>query len=334
MFGLFLRIAIILFVMRFEIGVTGATGRLGVSVVKKLKNYNLRLFVRNCKKAEKLFPRLKAIELDLERDSLKEIQKAVKGCKVVIHLAGLVDLCASREKLFSANCKATAKLIAACEKEKVSFFIYCSSIAVYSNNLNEKITEDSLAIPSTVYGESKLCGELAVTNSKLNCIVLRPGMIYGPSFKEGFVDLIEKARKGQVAIIGSGVNCIPLVFEEDVSTAFLKCVELLKKGNRRIIGEKFNVVGKEVTQLQCFQELANVFNLPFPKKRVSKSFAILFAHVHSFYCKLRRKKPFPPEYVQMLARNREYDYSKAANFLGFAPISLKKGMKKTSAAWK
>jgi len=322
---------------KYLVTVTGATGRLGVPIVKALeKKYSLRLLCRDASKAKRLFPGKKIIEIDLEIAGVAEIQNAVSGSWAVVNLAGLVDLCASREKLFSINYQATQKVVIACEREKVPFFIHCSSISVYADS-TDVISENNLRKPTTIYGQSKLAAEKAVSNSKLQWVMLRPGIIYGPHFKEGFVDLLNQMQRGSAAVIGSGNNKVPLVYEDDVAKAFAKTLELLRSGNKKILHNAFNVVGVHPAQIEAYTQLSKSFGFSVPKRHVPLKLAVAIAKTASLYCSVVGKKNnFPPEYVELLARHRVYETEKTKRMLGgfTASTSLENGMRKTRKAWK
>ncbi len=357
--------------MAFLVTITGATGRLGQAVVPLIsKKYRTRLLVRDvskaiailesnpkksqglldskrpksprktfrfCYKREFTKSQSELVEIDLTAASIDDFRSAVRGSTVVIHLAGLVDLLASHEELFAVNFEITKKLVAACEAEKIPFFFHASSISVYADS-DVQINEESDKKPVTIYGESKLAAEQVVTSSKLNWVALRPGIIYGPHFKDGFLPLIEQMKKKRAAIIGTGENRVPLVYEGDVALAFLKCVDLAKaksKDQKKILRQAFNVVGVHPTQRQAYALLSEVFNVPMPTKVVSIRFAKSFATLASVLAKFSGKRSaFPPEYIDLLARNRLYDVSKAKKVLGFvATTSVKSGMQEIRKAW-
>ncbi len=321
--------------MVFLVTITGSTGRLGQVVTHLVsKKYKTRLIVRNVTKAEREFPRSKLISLDLSAASIPELRRAVRGSTVVIHLVGLVDLLASRKKLFAVNFEITKKLVAACEAERIPFFLHASSISIYADS-DKPINEESEKNPVTIYGESKLAAEQIVARSNLKWVALRPGIIYGPHFKEGFWPLLRQMKKRRAAIIGSGDNCVPLVYEDDVAKAFVKCVEELKKGNKKILRQAFNIVGEHPTQREAFNLLSQVFNVTMPTRQVSVRFARNVASVISFLYKFFGKtSAFPPEYVDLLARSRVYDTSKAKQLLRFnASTPVKQGMREIRKAW-
>ncbi|MFH1247466.1 MAG: NAD(P)-dependent oxidoreductase [Candidatus Micrarchaeota archaeon] len=320
---------------KFTVTITGATGRLGAVVVTVLeKKFNLRLLARNVKKAKQLFPGKKVIEIDLENASVAQVKKAVKGSWVVVHLAGLVDVCASRQRLFSVNYEATRKLVKACEREKVPFFVHCSSIAVYGDSTN-KISENTLLRPTSVYGQSKLAAETVVKHSNLHWVMLRPGIIYGSHFTGGFFHVLEQMKRGSGQLIGKGDNFVPLVYEGDVANAFLKTLQLLRCGNK-LSNQAFNIVSEnEPSQREALQALAKTFSLAVPSRSIPLRFAVGLAKLHSLYCSLRgRKNSFPAEYVYMLGKSRLYDTSKAKKMLKFtASTSLEKGLLEVKKSW-
>ncbi len=323
--------------MAFVVTVTGATGRLGEAVIpalEKIAGVSLRLLTRNKRKAKQLFPKKMVLQLDLETASVVDIQSAVRGSSVVVHLAGLVDIIAPRHRLFLINYEATRKLVRACEREKIKFFVHCSSIAVYADS-NKVVSENGKLQPVTDYGQSKLAGEKCVAASALQWVVLRPGIIYGPHFKEGFVQVLEQMRRKRAVIIGSGNNRVPLVFERDVAKAFAKCIQLIKTREGKIFRQVFNIIGKSPTQREAYSELCRVFGLPFPKHTAPVKLAIALVKLHALYSQLiGRTPPFSPEYVELLARNRIYDASKAKKVLGFtATTPLYNGLKLIAREW-
>ncbi len=316
-----------------KIAITGAAGKLGACVVKALDRYKLRLLVRHHKTAEKLFIGKEIREIDLEKASIAEMRRAVKGVDAVIHLAGLVDLCASPKALFSANHEATKKLVNACEAEKIPFFIHCSTIAVYRDS-TKRISEEGELQPSTIYGQSKLAGEEAVRSSSLNWIILRPGLIYGPAFTNGFADVTKLMQGKKAVIVGNGSNRVPLVFETDAANAFVKAVESTKRGKTRAVFNIFNIVAPEPTQLQCYKELSRIFGLPLPRQRVPLPLALAASRLYSLVCAIRGKKGFPPEYVSLLGRDRAFNTKKARRVLKWKPeVSLERGLKIVRNKW-
>ncbi len=169
--------------------------------------------------------------------------------------------------------------------------------------------------------------------------MLRPGINYGPHFQEGFGNLLKQMQRGSAAVIGSGNNKVPLVYEDDVAKAFLKTLQLLKAGNKKnkeIIHNAFNVAGDHPTQLEAYRALADIFGLQVPKRHVPVKFAVAIASAVSLYCDLvGKKKSFPPEYVELLARHRVYNTAKAKKMLRFtASTPLVKGMQEVRKTWK
>ena len=163
--------------------VSGASGFIGSGLVQTLaaNGHEVLALMRPSASAPYLkgtpFTRITGDILD--RDSL---QRACQNVDVVFHLAGLTAA-RSREEFFKFNAEGTKNLAQAAAGAKVSRFVFVSSLAASgpSVSLSPK-TEVEPALPVSMYGESKLRGELYLDELKgeLPFIVIRPPMVYGP----------------------------------------------------------------------------------------------------------------------------------------------------------
>lgn len=313
---------------RKKVVITGATSKFGRLVVPMLeKNYDLTLVTRNASKAKQmLHTKSKIVEIDLENATKQDLLPIVRGADCVVNIAGLVDFTASKEKLFKANAYATQILVDACLDVNVKNFVHCSSIAIYSFKGTEKINEESKTSPRNAYGQSKLAGELAVTNSTLNWISLRPGIIYGPNFKTEVEFLVKMAKNKRLKLIGKGENHVPLVYETDVAYAFAKSVDLLLTSKVR--NEAINLVADQNTQRECFEILLKELGMTNFELKSMPLIVILNL------AKLLKTigaggSLIDPEVMRVLSLDRKFDNSKAKKLLGVKFTNSEEGIKKT-----
>ncbi len=121
------------------------------------------------------------------RDTLK---RACENIEVVFHLGGLTAA-QNREEYFKFNAEGTQNLaIAASESKSVKRFIYVSSLAAAGPSIGlAPKTETDIDHPISMYGESKLRGELYLEELKgtLPYIIIRPPLVYGPRSKDIFM---------------------------------------------------------------------------------------------------------------------------------------------------
>jgi nucleoside-diphosphate-sugar epimerase len=195
--------------------VTGATGFIGRHLVKHLlkNDYNLRVLVRNRKKAADLFPKAEIVKGDILSE--KTIQPALKGVGTVIHLAGLVSYSKPKDVLFEINYKGTKNLLKHCKDVR---FIFSSSVSVYGP-VEGVADENYPTKPASFYGQSKLKAEESVATSGTEWLVFRIAPVYGagsPSWLKN-LKLLEKGFP-----IPNTKNLTHLVHLSDVVQAFEK----------------------------------------------------------------------------------------------------------------
>jgi len=218
-----------------RICVTGAAGRLGRHVVHALEQtYALTLLDRLPPEGD---DRFRKIDL-LDRS---QIQNALKGADVVVHLAaidGSVD--APDEAVFSTNVLSTWNLFDAAVKCGVKRIVHCSSNSVVGLNrpgpalapLYLPVDESHPCRPSSAYGLSKFLSEEVarsfVREHRIDVLCLRPTYILFPEIRaailaeqagapggeppESFSDPVPR-RKEQLPQLGS------YVWPEDVARA-------------------------------------------------------------------------------------------------------------------
>jgi UDP-glucose 4-epimerase len=124
------------------------------------------------------------------------LDKAIDGCSFVYHLA---VQCVRRSlgrplENHQINATGTLMTLEATRRAGVERFVYCSSSEVYGNCDDERLTEDTLCAPVTVYGAAKLAGEHYTSayhqTYGLPTVIVRPFNAYGPrEYEQG--DLAE-----------------------------------------------------------------------------------------------------------------------------------------------
>ncbi len=176
-----------------KILVTGGAGFIGSHLVDKLieQGNTVRVLddfstgnIINLEMAQ-LSGRLEVLEGTILNP--KCLEEALLGIDVVYHLA---VQCVRRSlsnpiKNHEINATGTLNTLEAARRAKVSLFIYCSSSEVYGNSSSGPLDEESTVCqPTTVYGASKMAGELYTQaywrTYQLPTIVVRPFNSYGP----------------------------------------------------------------------------------------------------------------------------------------------------------
>ena len=186
--------------------ITGASSILGKNLTTellKIKNISIRFLEHHTPVKRENCQTFKADVQDAE-----SLIQVCSGIDVVIHMAALTHS-GSMKAYFEVNEKGTEKLLAACQENKVTRFIYISSTAATENGGE--------------YGVSKLRGEEKVKRSNLDWVVLRPSEVYGPKMDEGIGKLISWVKKFPVIpVIGDGSCFLSPVYVDDIVQAIMK----------------------------------------------------------------------------------------------------------------
>jgi nucleoside-diphosphate-sugar epimerase len=128
----------------------------------------------------------------------------------------------------------------------VKQYILSSSCSVYGQGEEPKLTEKSPTNPISVYAKSTLQAESAnldIADNNFSVTALRNATVFGLSNRMRF-DLVVNLmtltafQKGQIIVMGGGLQWRPLVHLSDVSRAF---ISVIKSPIEKINKEVFNI---------------------------------------------------------------------------------------------
>lgn len=151
-----------------KILITGATGRVGANLIKSLngKGADVRAFVMKNDPQRKKLDKLDCEVFEGSLCDSDDLEKAVSGCDIVVHLAALIvrPTGMSERAFWDINVNATFDLIRISAHNKVKRFVLASTDATYTacNPRYSPIDEHHVLNPYTVYGlTKKVCEDMA-----------------------------------------------------------------------------------------------------------------------------------------------------------------------------
>jgi UDP-glucose 4-epimerase len=166
-----------------------------------------------------------------------------------------------------ANATGTLMTLEAARRHKVGRFIYCSSSEVYGNSSTGALSEDTtVCAPTTVYGASKLVGELYAQSYLrtygMETAVVRPFNAFGPRehdqgvLAEVIPRFVIRTLSGKAPIVfGDGSNGRDFTYVTDTADGLWRTAF-----NDRVVGQTVNLgwgravsvkkVGEEILR-QC-----------------------------------------------------------------------------------
>ena len=312
--------------------VTGATGHIGNVLVRKLfEKYpqeTIRVLLLPREKVD-MFDGL-TLELiygDIRRADI--VRKAVKGARLVFHLAGLIDIAPRHPRLLNqVNIGGTGNVVAACLQEHVERLIYVSSVhALPDLPDNQLITEiKDFPVPGLLgpYAQSKSAATALVYDgiaSGLDAVVVFPSGVIGPfDYQRSQMGRLLKylSTQGWLKLVMSFDGAYNFVDVRDVVDGLLAAAE-----NGRC-GEGYILSGHRITMRELIRLARQSLGQPQPVVFFAPAWMIwTAAWLTGGFCRLFRIKPlFTPYSVAVLFSNSNISHEKASRELGYQPRPL------------
>jgi nucleoside-diphosphate-sugar epimerase len=312
--------------------VTGATGFIGGHVTRRLLSENrlVRVMARRIEKAadlEKLGAEV--VMGDLGDEDL--LERAVRGCAVVVHCAAQVGDMPTRAHYQGPNVGGTENMLVASSKSDVKRFVYLSSIAVFGLPASGDIDDSSPRGPAgESYSDSKCDAEEAVWSfcraRGLPVTVLRPSCVYGPGSPYWSIIPFKRIRKGKMKLIADGRGTFNYVYIENLVDAILLAAE-----DDRALGQAFIVNDGATTWRNFFSyyaRLARREKLP----SVPLTAAKLFLLSRNMMSRFNGKSPVSLRALSFVAGSAVFRETSLEQTLGYRPkVDLDEGMRRTEA---
>ena len=269
--------------------VTGGTGFIGRNTINALLDENvkqIRVLTRRSKPEIKWLnnDRIKIIKGDIR--NFGDVRAGVKSSEIVVHLAAHADVTGSAKKplfSFSTTTMGTMNVLKSAVDNNVKKFVYLSSARVYGDPIYRPVDEKHPLNPKTVYGGSKLAGEI-MTNVfhatyGLDTTVIRAFSVYGPwrfpkkHTLSGVIPLfVDKALNGKpITIVGDGNQTKDFVNVKDVIQGMFLSIK------KDVAGEVFNIGTGIATSINKLSDIvialthrnSEIIHIPSEKESVS-----------------------------------------------------------------
>ncbi|MBM4267275.1 MAG: NAD-dependent epimerase/dehydratase family protein [Deltaproteobacteria bacterium] len=313
---------------------TGATGYLGRHLAARLaaRGRSLRALVR-------VGTDLKRIPKEISEvvwgglDDPKALARATHGIDTIYHVAARVSTGGSRAEFERDNVTCTENLLEAAEASGVRRLVYVSSAGIYgSDAAAAEIREDTPLDPAIeqrgAYAWSKARADERVRrfaeSSKLDVIVIRPGILYGAEAKPflGRLSFPVPRGRGRRIVVGSRKALLPLTHVDNA------CEAIALAGERGRRGAAYNVIDGAVTQDDYFAQLASSGASAMRPTYLSSAFFYPVALGCEVASRLaRRSLPLTRYKLRRATESLRYDTRAAREDLGWAPaLDLEAGV--------
>jgi dihydroflavonol-4-reductase len=311
---------------------TGGTGIVGNSIARALveSGVQVRALVRSPEAARAILPAGVALVAGDVTDA-DSVRRAVDGCAVVYHAAGLPEQWLRDEATFErVNVGGTRHLVEAALAAGVERFVYTSTIDVFAMTPGEEFDETRIdgQAKGTAYERSKQAADRLVTDALgrgLRAVFLHPAGVYGPirAGSPGTNDFIAQLVRGEIPMLLPGG--MPLVFCHDVARGHLLAAERAAIGARFILSERYLTL-LEVAQAVHAQQGATV------PRMLPAWFASIVATVGEWVSALTGRPPLVPSgQLHFLTSDVRPSSRRAQQELGWRPHPFADGLRETLA---
>jgi nucleoside-diphosphate-sugar epimerase len=231
--------------------VTGSTSLLGGTIVKQLIAHGDDVAVFQRRPSG-----LDALEYLGDVADADAVSKAMNGVESVVHVAGLVSVSGGWESFESTNVVGTTNVIDAARRGDVSRFVLISSPSVAYAGKSLVGVPAGPADPNKArghYARSKAIAErtaLAADSPDMSVVAIRPHLIWGPGDTQLVGRIVDRAKTGRLAIVGTGAALIDTIYIDNAADAAIAALDratdlggrsfVVTNGQPRPIGELIN----------------------------------------------------------------------------------------------
>lgn len=308
--------------------VTGANGFIGTHLTRRLLDAGRDVTLADLAPPAVLPAGASYVRVDL-RDA-GSVRSALSGLRptFVVHLAAKVGDWGARSDFEAVNVSgARALLEAACERG-VTRALHISSIAAMG--LDAGAHADAASPPvgaGDAYSDTKAGGERAaraLIERGAPVTIVRPGDVYGVGCVPWVLRPLELLRTGQMVLVEGGRGHFAHVHVDNLIDGIL-----LALGRDAARGETFIVTDDaHCTIGEYFTRLADVCDLPRPRRSVSRGVALAIGGAMELAARLtRRPPPFSRAAVGYVLRRGGFDITRTREALGYVPrVTLDEGL--------
>lgn len=319
--------------------VTGGTGFLGKILVARLlrEGRQVRVLVRDPARLGDL-PRE---QLEIHEGDLLDhasLRRAVQDVDEVVHAAALVKRWVpDRAQFDRVNVDATRVLMEAARDAAVGRIVYVSSFFALGQSdaghhgIVDESWERDPQHTHTDYERTKYLADKCVREmiqQGMPAIIVYPCVIYGPgelSEANIIADTLSQHLRGKLpGIPGNGQKRWTYAYVDDVVDGIVAALERGEPGRRYILG------GDTASMDGFFQLFHEISGRKPP--RVHVPFAVLRVVAFFEECKARLFRKLPKmtrSEVATYEHNWAYDCQRARDELGYDPMALRDGLRKT-----
>jgi len=286
--------------------VTGASGFLGGHLLKVLKSAARTISLRDSEWPKTL---------------------ASHRPNAVVHLAGYAHNRAPEEEIRRVNVDINRSLAEEAVRCGVKRFIFLSSIQAVAEKTTEggSVNTKTSATPQGAYGRSKLEAEQFLRGlsmeSRMEVVIIRPPLVYGPGVKANFRNLFQLVDKGiPLPLSALDSNRRSFVAVSNLIDLILLCLEHPAAANQTFhVSDDDDISTAELLRRMGKALGKPVRNLPIPQRVLTTGLRLIGKG----------------DWVDKLCGDLRVDISDTKQLLGWKPkVTMEEELERTAQWWR
>ena len=317
--------------------VIGGGGFVGSAIVRHLvdKGQDTAVFNRN------YYPHLEKLGVHQFQGNMLDsdlLIRSMQGYDTVFHVAAKAGIWGPRHEFEQVNVTGTRNVLGACFASGVETLVYTSTPSVVFDRRDLQGVDETSPYAKRFlcyYASSKALAEQMVltANSKvLKTCALRPHLVYGPGDPHLIPRLVERGKKRQLKIVGSGRNLVDISYIDNVADAHVLAAENLNSTATAAGNAYFISQGEPVNLWDWINDLFERLDITPVKKKIGFNAAYiagtLLEGIYMWFS--MAKEPRMTRFLaEQLARSHWFSIERARRDLHYKPrISTSEGLER------
>lgn len=314
------------------IAVTGASGHLGNTLVRKLAGQGEK--VRAVFRSDPPYQLPAGAEaVYTELNDVEGLMRAFDGASTIFHTAGAISIgLGAKKRLSAVNVEGTKNVIKACLALGGVRLVYIGSIEAFDLlTCSYPVSENSPIHPGNTimpYGRTKALATLAideaVRNRNLDAVTIIPTGFIGPhDYKlTPMTSMVRDFCDGKIpARIKGGFDFVDI---RDVAAVAMAAATEAKAGQRYVVS------GRYATVAEIFEILENLSGIRAPRFEIPSSLSTIWGGIaECFYALVGKQPRYTRKSLKILSLGVSVSSQKAKVDLGYAPRPIEESFSDT-----
>lgn len=270
------------------------------------------------------------------------VTRAASGCEAIIHAAAKVGIVGSWADFRSINVDGTAAVLQAARHHGVQKVVHVSTPSVAHEGRSIVGGQAAPAVTGrsgSWYAESKAMAEqlaISANADDLAVVAIRPHLVWGPEDTQLVGRIVERARTGRLALVGTGAALVDTTYIDCAAAALVAALDAVHPG-ARCAGRPYVVANGEPRPIrELVMGICAAAGIEVSPRNVPRPLAIAAGAVCERVWQWRGATTEPPVtrfLAEQLGTAHWFDPRPARDDLGWQPtVTLDEGLLRL-AAW-